>query len=724
MLLWILTATAGYDEVRAALSAGDDAAAVRSGAMLAPTDSAVAILVGDLLLRHGDAEGARRVLGDAASRAGPLQGIAAWRAAEASWEAGAADEAVTHAALGLTVWTTAPGPALLLPWQARAAATLGDAATAEQALARCVQTPTCAIVAEEIAVRLAIATDDPAARAAKLDRLRPTLTTAGVVRLAEEARADLAAAGWPLPAPHEGEAWGLGRAAAAEAKFEQAWSLWRDAPVEDAAAWRMVGRLAGDPQRVLSALQAAPADDLDARWSLFHVAARAGLWDQAVASLATLPPPASRYPRDIVARQLAAGARWQSAAELLAPLAEGGGADGRWHQRLLAFAWEAEGRRDDAARLLEAALDRTDSDGDAAHYWTWRWNEPEGDAHRIHLTERRRLTWYGMLASGTTTGRHGRWWGQRDPMQPQIEARSFGDDRQGWVRRPTLPAAPSAMPTAPLPTISASFRDLAARAGDQEPLLPAIVALADVGHDLAGVLMQAVLDGFTAGEPGWAASWSPADRTRDAAAIGDHRHGVVPSELALRKLDDTAARAPYLRDAFPIYRPATIWRAAAEADVDPWLALALLRAESAYDQGAVSRADAHGPLQILPRTGARMAVWLGDSDFRIDDLHTPQTATRYGLAYLGRLLDRFDGRWPLAVAAYNTGPRNLAAWLAEQPADAPLDRFVDTIPWAETRTYVQRVAGYYATYVALYGDGEGVVVPATVGRVDPRGVDF
>ncbi|MFM2160671.1 MAG: hypothetical protein RLZZ383_183 [Pseudomonadota bacterium] len=724
MLLWILTATAAYDDVRAALAAGDDAGVVRAATPSVPVDAALAILVGDVLLRHGDAEGARQALAGAAATAGPLQGVAAWRAAEASWEAGFADEAASHAALGLSVWTTALGTALLLPWQARAAATLGDAPTAERAMAQCAQTRGCHIASEEVAVRLALALPDAAARAARLDALRPTLTTAGVVRLADEARADLAALGFPCPVWSPEQAWGLGRAAATEARFEEAWAIWRDAPAPDPTAWRTVGRLAGDAPAVLAALRTAPADDQEARWSTFHVAARAGLWNEAVAALDTLPPPSSRHPRDTVARQLAAGARWQAAAPLLETLVAGQGSAARWHQRLLALARAEEGLDAEAVAWLAPALHRTDPDGDAAHYWTWRWRPAEGGAHRDYLAEQRRLTWYGLLASGATSGRDGRWQGHRDELPTSVSAQDFGDNGRGWVRQPVVPTRPAGLPTLVLPEATPGLRDLALRVGVAEPMLPAIVALADVGHDLAGVLMQAVLDDVALRAPTWSADWPPGSRARDAAAVGDHRHGILPAEVALRELQDTPSRAPYLRDAFPIYRPALVWRAAAEADVDPWLALALLRAESAYDQGAISQADAHGPLQILPRTGARMAVWLGEPAFRIDDLHTPETATRYGLAYLGRLLDRFDGRWPLAVAAYNTGPRNVAAWLAEQPADAPLDRFVEAIPWAETRTYVQRVAAYYATYVALYAEGEAVTVPATVGTVDPRGVDF
>jgi hypothetical protein len=726
-LFWILSAAAAYDDVRAALTRGDDAAAVAAARPSADADPALAILVGDLLLRHGDVEGARAILGTAAATSGPLQGVAAWRAAEASWKAGFADEAASHAALGLSVWQTAPGPALLLPWQARAAASLGDGPTATAAADRCERTTACVFAKDELAVRLAIATPDPAERAATLDTLRPSLTTAGVIRLADEARAQLAADGFPVAAPDDATAWGLGQAASAEANFREAWIWWRGRPVVDAKAWRTVGRLAGEHLAVLDALRSAPPDDVDARWSTFHIAARAGLWTDARSAIPGLPPPSAEHPRDIVARQLIAGAQWDAAAELLRPLASTGSSDGRWHQRLLAIATAMRGDDGEALRLLAPLVGRTGYEADAARYWAWRWGSSDGAAHRAHLTERRTLHWYGLLASPTEAGdagRDGRWRGPRAEASAEASAVDLGQGRHAWTRKAILPGAPPSLPAVPLPEPSAGFRALARSAGHEEPLLPAILALADVGHDLAGVLMQAVLDGFSAGEPGWAAAWSPEERVRDAAALGDLRHAIEPSETALRELADTEARAPYLADAFPLYRPALIWREASAANVDPWLALSLLRAESAYDQGAVSRANAHGPLQILPRTGARMAVWLGEPDFRIDDLHTPETATRFGLAYLGRLLDRFDGRWPLAVAAYNTGPLNVAAWLAEQPPDTPIDRFVETIPWSETRAYVQRVAGYYATYVSLFGDGEGIVIPATVGRVDPDGVDF
>ena len=130
------------------------------------------------------------------------------------------------------------------------------------------------------------------------------------------------------------------------------------------------------------------------------------------------------------------------------------------------------------------------------------------------------------------------------------------------------------------------------------------------------------------------------------------------------------------------------------------LMLGLVRQESRFSSTALSPTGALGLTQVMPATGQQIAGWLGDSDFDLSDLNEPAVSLRYGAAYLGAQLDRFDGRtWP-ALAAYNGGPGNADRWFAESGDDQ--DRFVEEIDFRETRRYVQLVLAQVAQYARIY----------------------
>jgi soluble lytic murein transglycosylase len=150
-----------------------------------------------------------------------------------------------------------------------------------------------------------------------------------------------------------------------------------------------------------------------------------------------------------------------------------------------------------------------------------------------------------------------------------------------------------------------------------------------------------------------------------------------------------------------------------------------MRHESVYRQWALSPVGAIGLMQIMPRTGSRVASLMGDRSYSPEILEEPATNVRYGTWYLGRLLDRFDGVYPLAVASYNGGPHNVSSWLEPWGPSIRMDDYVEQIPYPETRGYVKKVTTYYATYLALYGDpGSRVEVPAWPRGDDPDVIDF
>ena len=139
--------------------------------------------------------------------------------------------------------------------------------------------------------------------------------------------------------------------------------------------------------------------------------------------------------------------------------------------------------------------------------------------------------------------------------------------------------------------------------------------------------------------------------------------------------------------------------ASASEGVELEIVLAVACAESAGRPGARSSAGAVGLMQLLPGTAADMAKALGEGR---PDLADPATSLRLGARYLRRQIDRFDGdprALLLALAAYNAGPENAAAW-REEIAAADAGAFTDLIPFAETRTFVRRVRDFEARWHA------------------------
>ena len=141
-------------------------------------------------------------------------------------------------------------------------------------------------------------------------------------------------------------------------------------------------------------------------------------------------------------------------------------------------------------------------------------------------------------------------------------------------------------------------------------------------------------------------------------------------------------------------------QAAEKFGVDPNLLLAVMRVESVYHHRIVSYAGAVGLMQIMPGTGRRIAYHLGEHDFATTELLDPGTNLSYAAWYLASLIKRFDGRVPLAVAAYNGGPHNVRQWMRENGRRMPMDAFLERIPFTQTHRYVRRVLTHYAAYRA------------------------
>ncbi len=168
-----------------------------------------------------------------------------------------------------------------------------------------------------------------------------------------------------------------------------------------------------------------------------------------------------------------------------------------------------------------------------------------------------------------------------------------------------------------------------------------------------------------------------------------------------RTRSQTRSQTPLVRESAPSRRSAaivpatrrlsrveladTIRAAAGRNAVDPALIEAMIEAESAWDARAVSRTGAQGLMQIMPATAR---------DLALTRPFDPIENVRAGTAYLRQMLDQFEGRVALALAAYNAGPSTVMAY-----GGVP--------PYPETVAYVRRVLGLWL------GDAAPAVVPAS-----------
>ncbi len=136
--------------------------------------------------------------------------------------------------------------------------------------------------------------------------------------------------------------------------------------------------------------------------------------------------------------------------------------------------------------------------------------------------------------------------------------------------------------------------------------------------------------------------------------------------------------------------------------LDPYLVAALIRQESEFNPGAVSRANAWGLMQLLPSTGKSLARREGDKHFTTTELLDPTTNLRLGTKDLRNSIDKYSGQVEYALAAYNAGDTPVHNWIAlNNYKDIP--EWVESIPYTETREYVQSILRNREVYRAVYG---------------------
>ncbi len=135
--------------------------------------------------------------------------------------------------------------------------------------------------------------------------------------------------------------------------------------------------------------------------------------------------------------------------------------------------------------------------------------------------------------------------------------------------------------------------------------------------------------------------------------------------------------------------------------LDPYLVASLIRQESEFNTAAVSNKNAIGLMQLLPKTGKLVAKEEKLRHFNATQLFTPAVNLQLGTRYFRGMVDKF-GAFEYALAAYNAGSDRVQDWLSQgKYRDA--QEFVESIPFTETREYVQAILRNANVYRQLYG---------------------
>lgn len=155
----------------------------------------------------------------------------------------------------------------------------------------------------------------------------------------------------------------------------------------------------------------------------------------------------------------------------------------------------------------------------------------------------------------------------------------------------------------------------------------------------------------------------------------------------------------FLRMYYPVRYVEAIRKYAGKQKIDPNLVQALILQESYYNPEAKSAVGATGLMQLMPPTAREIAQRL-HIPFGDRRLTNPEVNIELGCYHLRMLLNMFDNNQYLAVASYNGGQGNVLKWKRAAPG-RPLDEFIESIPFPETRNYVKRLTMLKSSYSRL-----------------------
>jgi soluble lytic murein transglycosylase len=335
-----------------------------------------------------------------------------------------------------------------------------------------------------------------------------------------------------------------------------------------------------------------------------------------------------------------------------------------------------QGRREDAEKGFEQQIELYPSSGEipAVLYWRGRLAEEDGDLPKARacyqkVSDRFRNYYYGELA-----------------RQQLKKIKNDGEPVHYALLDRVPPMDASTKVTAdPLPTDNLRV---------QKAQLLANGALLD----LAVKELKAAAD---EGKGNWLAP----ETARLYADAGHYNLAIevlkraVPSYFAV---DIPSLPRSYWEALFPKPYWIDLKRFSSDNALDPYMVAALIRQESEFNPGAVSRANAVGLMQLLPKVGKSVAKQEKLRHFSSTQLFVPGVNLQLGTRYFRTMVDKF-GSFEYALAAYNAGAERVQDWLGQGRYRDPQE-FVESIPFTETREYVQAILRNANVYRQLYGE--------------------
>ncbi len=200
-------------------------------------------------------------------------------------------------------------------------------------------------------------------------------------------------------------------------------------------------------------------------------------------------------------------------------------------------------------------------------------------------------------------------------------------------------------------------------------------------------------------------NWGPAETAQLFIDTGHYDRAIevmkrsIPSYFAV---DIPILPREYWDALFPRPYWADLKKFSLANGLDPYLVASLIRQESEFNPLAVSRANAVGLMQLLPKTGKVVAHEESLKHYNATQLFSPAVNLQLGTRYFRSMVDKFGGSFEHALAAYNAGSDRVEDWMGQGPyRDSP--EFVESIPFTETREYVQAIVRNTAVYKQLYG---------------------
>jgi soluble lytic murein transglycosylase len=200
-------------------------------------------------------------------------------------------------------------------------------------------------------------------------------------------------------------------------------------------------------------------------------------------------------------------------------------------------------------------------------------------------------------------------------------------------------------------------------------------------------------------------TWAPPEMARVYQDGGRYDRGIeimkrtTPNYFAVDLPD---LPRPYWEALFPRAYWTDLRKFSMLNGLDPYLVASLIRQESEFNAGALSHANAVGLMQLLPKTGKSVAKQVKLHGYTAPQLYTPAVNLELGTRYFKDMVDKYNGQFEYALAAYNAGTDRVGDWLGQGHYRDPQE-FVESIPFTETREYVQAILRNASVYRQLYG---------------------